>query len=301
MKSIRMIPAATLALLATLVLAGCGGNPLGSGGDSSGSGSITVGSANFPENVLLAQIYAGALRAQGVTVDTKLNIGAREAYIKALQDGSIDLIPEYTGNLLRYFDTKATATDADEVYTDLQKALPRKLTVLDQSDAEDKDAVVVTAATADKLGLSSISDLQGKAGNMVLGGPPEWATRADGVPGLKRVYGLQFQQFKKLSIGQQAQFLKSGQVDAVNIFTTDPAIASNHFVALEDDKNLFAAQRVVPLLTKKADSDAVSEALNSVSGKLDTPTLAKLVAEVVTDKKDPKVVAKSWLDSNGLS
>ncbi len=120
---------------------------------------LTVGSANFQENVLLADIYAEALKASGATVTTKLNIGSRETYIPALKDGSIDLIPEYSGVLLQYFDKTATATSSDDVYAALQKAVPSGLTVLDKSAAEDKDAIVVTKDTSTKYGLTSIADL----------------------------------------------------------------------------------------------------------------------------------------------
>jgi osmoprotectant transport system substrate-binding protein len=129
-----------------------------SGGSAAGV-SLTVGSANFQENVLLADIYAAALKQAGATVKTKLNIGSREAYLPGLKDGSIDLIPEYTGNLLQFLDKTATATSSDDVFAALQKAVPAPLTVLDKSAAEDKDAIVVTKATADKYKLSSIADL----------------------------------------------------------------------------------------------------------------------------------------------
>jgi osmoprotectant transport system substrate-binding protein len=123
---------------------------------------LKVGSANFAENVVLANIYAQALQAQGATVTTQLNIGSRETYMPALQDGSIDLIPEYTGNLLRYFDEETSATSSEDVFTALPDALPEGLTVLDQSQAENKDAIVVTKETADKYKLSSIADLAQK-------------------------------------------------------------------------------------------------------------------------------------------
>ena len=119
-----------------------------------------VGSANFPENVLLAEIYAEALTAKGVKVSTKLNIGSRETYIPALKDGSIDLIPEYSGVLLQYFDKTATQTTSDDVFSALKTAVPAPLEVLDQSQAQDKDAVVVTGATASKYHLTSIGDLK---------------------------------------------------------------------------------------------------------------------------------------------
>jgi osmoprotectant transport system substrate-binding protein len=120
---------------------------------------LTVGSANFPENVLLAQIYAEALKAQGASISTKLNIGSREKYVPGLKDGSIDLMPEYNGSILQYLDKTATATTPDDVFAALQKALPSNLVVLDQSKAQDSDAIVVTKTTADKYNLKSIADL----------------------------------------------------------------------------------------------------------------------------------------------
>ena len=182
------IALALAASAAMLAVASCGSSsdPLASGGSTSagGAGTIVVGSANFPENVLLAEIYAGALSAKGITVKKTLNIGSREIYIPALKEGSIDLIPEYTGVLAQYFNKNVTATDADGVYAELKSALPATLTVLDKSAAEDKDAVVVTKATADKYNLKTIADLQSIAKDLTLGGPPEWKTRPTGVPGL---------------------------------------------------------------------------------------------------------------------
>src|SRR5690242_20715787 len=164
MPKIALAVSVSAALLSMAACGSSGGNPLSTGSSSSGggagSGGITVGSADFPESALLAEIYAGALEAKGVKVSKKLNIGAREAYIPALQDGSIDLIPEYTGVLAQYFNKDAKATDAEGVYKELQAALPPALTVLDKSAAEDKDAVVVTKETADKNKLKAIGDLQ---------------------------------------------------------------------------------------------------------------------------------------------
>ena len=286
---------------------GSGDDPFATGSPTTtraagGGGSLTVGSADFPESLLLAEIYAGALEAKGVTVEKKLSIGSREAYIPALRDGSIDLIPEYTGVLAQYFDEDVKATDSDGVYAELKAALPETLTVLEKSAAEDKDAVVVTRETADRLGLRSIADLQGKAQDLVLGGPPEWKTRPSGVPGLKKVYNLEFKAFRALDAGGplSVQALKNGQVDAANIFTTDPSIPANAFVVLEDPKSLFAAQNVVPLVTKSKVNPTVESALNAVSAKLDTQTLTDLLAEVVTEKKDADAVAAEFLKSNGL-
>ena len=309
MKRPKIVLALT-ASAAMLSVAACGGsssNPLSTntaagGSTSSASGSVVVGSANFPENQLLAEIYAGALQAKGVKVSTKLNIGSREVYIPALKQGAIDLIPEYTGVLAQYFNKNASATDAEGVYNELKAALPSTLTVLDKSAAEDKDAVVVTKETAAKYHLKSIADLQAHAKDLTLGGPPEWKTRPTGVPGLKKLYNLDFKSFRALDTGGPltVNALKNGQVDAADLFTTDPSIAANGFVILDDPKHLFAAQNVVPLITKAKVTDTISSALNAVSAKLDTATLGELVKEVVVDKKDAAVVAKEFLSKNSL-
>ncbi|MFC7598038.1 ABC transporter substrate-binding protein [Terrabacter sp. GCM10028922] len=303
---------AILVSVSALALAGLtacgssgGGSPLDAptnAGSPAAGGAIVVGSANFPESELLMDIYAGALKAKGVTVETKPNIGSRETYIPALQDGSIDLVPEYTGVLDQYFNKSAKATDSEAVYAELKAALPATLMVLDKSAAEDKDAVVVTKETAAKYSLTSIADLAPVAKDVILGGPPEWKTRESGVPGLKKVYGLTFKEFKALDAGGPltVQALKNGQVQAANLFTTDPNIPANGFVALEDPKSFFAAQNVVPLITKSKVNDTISAALNAVSAKLDTATLAGLVKEVVIDKKDAEDVADAFLKKVSL-
>lgn len=285
---------------ATLAACGGGGDPMTasstSGGAAASGDTVIVGSANFPENQLLAEMYAGALEKAGVKVEKKLNIGSRETYIPALQDGSIDLIPEYTGVLLQYFDEAATATSPDDVYAALPAALPATLVVLDKSAAEDKDAVVVTKDIAAKYNLKSIADLAAVGNEIILGGPPEWATRKTGVPGLKEVYGITFKEFKPLDVAGPLSVaaLKNGQVQAVNLFTTQSAITENDFVVLEDPKSLFAAQNIVPLINKAKASDAVKTALNMFA-MLDTDTLRKLVAQVEVDKKDAADVAAEYL------
>ena len=300
----------SVSALALAGLAACGssggGSPLDqptNAGSAAPSGAIVVGSANFPESELLMDIYAKALEAKGVEVSTKPNIGSRETYIPALQDGSIDLVPEYTGVLDQYFNKSAKATDSQAVYDELKAALPTGLQLLDKSAAEDKDAVVVTKDTATKYNLKTIADLGPVAKDLVLGGPPEWKTRESGVPGLKKVYGLTFKEFKPLDAGGPltVQALKNGQVQAANLFTTDPNVPANGFVVLEDPKSFFAAQNVVPLITKSKVNDTVSSALNAVSAKLDTSTLAGLVKQVVIDKKDAEDVASEFLKQAGLA
>lgn len=305
----RMTLTLATGVVLALGLTACGGgsDPLATGssaasqGSGSGSG-VTVGSADFPESKLLAELYAGALTAKGIQVDKKLGIGSRETYIPALKDGSIDLIPEYTGGLDRYLNKDAKANDAASILTELKASLPEHLEVLEPAKAEDKDAVVMTKARAGELGVTSIADLKGKSQDLTIGGPAEWQSRSYGIPGLKTAYGLEFKEFRKLDAGGPlaVQGLKNGQVDMANIFTTDPAIQVNDFVVLEDPKNFFPAQQVVPLVTKgKLDSKG-KEALNAVSAKLDTDGLTSMLKQVSVDHKKPEDVAQEWLKSNNL-
>lgn len=265
-----------------------------------GPGSITVGSAGFTENVLLADIYADAMAAKGVKVTKHTNIGERPIYMKALNDGSIDFIPEYSGSILSYLDTSATAKSSEDVYAALQQKLSDKLVALKYSSAADSDTITVTKQTADKYHLTSIADLAPVAGQLTLGAPAQFKTRADGVPALKIVYGVTFGRFTPLQAGGAITVtaLKNGTIQAADIFSTDPAIAKNNFVSLEDPKNMFAAQNVVPILNKAKATQPMVDACNAVSEKLDTKTLADLVAKAGSG--DPDAVAKQWLSSVGL-
>ncbi|MGO0575710.1 ABC transporter substrate-binding protein [Ornithinimicrobium panacihumi] len=317
--------ALTLSALVTLSACGGGGDPLDAdapetpagggqtdddaggtagtdaGADATGdgdAGSVIVGSANFPENELLAEIYAAALSDAGVEVSTQLNIGSRETYMAGLEDGSIDLIPEYTGGLATYLNPAITVTSSEEVLAEAEKNLPEGLQLLEISQAEDKDSLVVTRETADELGLASIADLEGKAQDLVLGGPPEFETRPNGVDGLEKIYGLTFKQFRSLAAGSNltVQALRNGQVDVANIFSTDPAIGENDFVVLEDPESIFAAQNVVPLISKDAVNPTVEEALNAVSAALTTDNLTEMMVKVVSDGQDTAEVAREFVD-----
>jgi osmoprotectant transport system substrate-binding protein len=263
-------------------------------------GSITVGSAGFTENVLLADIYADAMSAKGVKVTKHLNIGERPIYIKALNDGSIDFIPEYSGSILAYLDSSATAKTPDDVYAALQQKVGDKLTVLQFAAAQDSDTITVTQATASKYSLKTIADLASVASKLTLGAPAQFKTRPDGVPALKSVYGVTFGRFTPLAAGGAitVNALKNGTIAAADIFSTDSSIAKNNFVSLEDPKNMFAAQNVVPLVNKSKLSQPMLDACNAVSAKLDTATLADLVAKASSG--DPDKVAKDWLSSAGL-
>ncbi|MTD14450.1 glycine/betaine ABC transporter substrate-binding protein [Nakamurella sp. YIM 132087] len=271
------------------------------GADGTGQ-TVIIGSADFGESELLMNIYAGALEAKNVTVELKPRIGSREAYIPALQDGSIDLVPEYSGVLLAYFDAESTAASSEDIYAALPAAVGDGLKVLDQSAAEDKDSIGVTADTAAKYNLKTIADLQPVAGDLILGGAPEFETRPDGVPGLLEKYGVEFSEFKTLDAGGPLTVagLKNGQVDAADLFTTDPAIEANGFVILEDPENLYTAQNVLPLINAEKSTPAVEEALNAVSAVLTTEDLIDLNSKVAAGTASD-AVADAWLSEKGLS
>jgi osmoprotectant transport system substrate-binding protein len=243
------------------------------------------------------------MAAKGVKVSKKLNIGERAAYIAALNDGSIGFVPEYSGSILTYLDKNATAKTPPDVYAALQQKVGPKLAVLNYAQAQDSDTITVTQQTASKHNLKTIADLCPVAGQLTLGAPAQFKTRADGVPALKSVYGVVFKSFTPLSAGNSTvtvTALKNGSVDAADVFSTDPAIAANQLVSLQDPKSMFAAQNVVPLVDKAKFTQTMADAANAVSAKLDTQTLASLVSKVVSDKQDPDKVAKDWLSSQGL-
>ena len=301
--------AAVLAVSLGLAACGAGADPTkapaatggsSSGGSAGGVTSIVVGAADFSESQVLAEIYAQALTAKGIKATTRPNIGSREVYLKAVEDKSVDIVPEYTGSLLSYLKKDATAKGSDEVYAALQAALPATLTVLAKSAAEDKNSIVVTKETAAKWSLTSIGDLVAHQGEVVVAAPPEFQSRQQGLPGLKEAYGFVPKDFRPLKGKAIVDALLGGQAQAANIFSTDPLISANGFVTLADPKLIFGSDNVVPLVRKDKVNDVVSMTLNAVSAKLDTATLTDLVKAVDVDKKDAKVVAKEWLAKIGL-
>ncbi|OIK27541.1 ABC transporter substrate-binding protein [Streptomyces malaysiense] len=288
--------AAVVALAtATALLAGC----------SSKSHGVVVGSNNFPESNLLADIYGEALKAKGIDVTYKPNIGSRETTYGLLKNGSVAVLPEYNGALLAYLDPKATPKSAEETTAAIKAKLASRLTLLDPSSAQDKDTLAVNAETARKYHLtarSGAADLKAVAKDLVIGGSPEFQTRQQGLVGLKSVYGLDFKSFKALDAGgtltQTA--LKKNDVQVADIFSTDPTIAKEKFVVLQDPQNLFGFQNIQPVVSKTALPKKGVAALNAVSAKLDTTTLLDLDTQVQLQHKDPLDVAKAWLKSAGL-
>ncbi|MFE9093490.1 ABC transporter substrate-binding protein [Streptomyces sp. NPDC007264] len=310
--SSRRLPVAAAVALAVgaTLLAGCSSSsdnksddPLS--GDKGGGSTVVVGSNNFAESILIADIYGEALKAKGVKVDYKPNIGSRETTYGLLKNGAITVLPEYNGALLAYLDPKATPKTVAATTAAIDAKLDAKLTLLEPAPAQDKDSVTVNAATAKKYNLtdkSSIADLKDAAKDLVIGGSPEFQTRQQGLVGLKSVYGVEFKSFKALDAGgplTQAA-LKKDTVQAADIFTTDPTISKEKFVVLQDPQNLFGFENVQPLVYKSGLPQKGVDALNAVSVKLDTVTLLDLDAQVQLENKDPLDVAKAWLKSAGL-
>jgi osmoprotectant transport system substrate-binding protein len=294
-----------------VALTACGGSdPLSTPTTSAGTGGadggpLVVGSADFPESQIIAEIYSGALNAAGVTASTKPNIGSREIYFKAVQDGSVDLVPDYSGNLLSHIDPQAPEVSADDIVKALPNKLPDGLGVLDVSEAENKDAMVVTKATAEKYQLKSIEDLAKVCNELTMGAPATFETRPYGFPGLKEKYGCEMKGLKPFSDGGgnlTLQALLTDDVQVADIYTTTPSIADNDLVVLEDPKNNFKAQQVLPLYNTAKMTDKAKEALNNVSKILTTEDLVNLNRAVSgSQKQNAKDAATSWLKDKGIT
>ncbi|UBU12043.1 ABC transporter substrate-binding protein [Nonomuraea gerenzanensis] len=297
-------------LTAMLALAACGGGGGGTGGNpldttsaaptgsaSAAGGKAVIGSFDFDESVLLASIYAQALEAKGVQVEEKPRIGSREVVYDQVKNGGLTIVPEYNGNLLAFVDPKATAATTDEVNAALKEKLPAELEVLDSSPAEDKDSLSVSKDTQTKQSLNTMEDLAKVSKDMVVGGPPEFKKRWEAR--FKEVYGLEFKEWKPTG-PTTSDAIKDGTIQVGNVFTTDPKMAANNLVALQDPKNIFPAQNVTPLLHKASASETIRTTLNGISAKLTTESLLQMMQKISVNKDEPAVVAKDWLTTNGL-
>src|ERR1700733_2328038 len=266
-----------------LVASACGSpNPLG-GAMCGDLKSIVVGSADFPESNIVAEIYAEALQTNGFNVGRRMGIGSRESYIPALNDHSIDLVPEYVGNLLLYFQPDATATQLDAVELELYKRLPGDLSILTPSPASDTDTVTVTAETAAKWNLKTIADLAPHSPEVKFAAPSDFQTRPSGLSGLRQRYGLDIAPGNFVAISDDGgavtvRTLEQGKVNAANIFSTSPAILQNRLVALDDPLHNFPAGNIVPLVNSQKKTDKLKDVLDAVSAKLTSRGVAALKA-----------------------
>lgn len=296
--------AAVLMMTMSVVAACSNSDPLGAQVRSPNS--IVIGSGDFPESQIIAEVYAQALQANGFEVGKRMGIGSRETYIPALKDHSIDLVPEYIGNLLLYISPQSNATTLDAVERQLDLCMPGELTILTPAPATDTDTVSVTGRTADSWNLKTIADLAVHSPDVRFGAPSAFATRPAGLPGLRQKYGLEIKpgNFVAIDDGGGAvtvRALVEGRVNAANIFTTSPAIPQNHLVALDDPEHNFVAGNIVPLLNSQKRSPRLKQVLDAVSAKLTTSGVAGLNAAVSGNSGiDPDQAARNWVRDNGF-
>jgi osmoprotectant transport system substrate-binding protein len=284
----------------SLALAGCGSSPGDGSGDGSGDGdkgTIVVGSQAYYSNEIIAEIYSQALEQAGYTVTRNYQIGQRDAYIPALEGGEVQVFPEYTGNLLQFYDPETTATKSDEVYAALADALPDGLAVLDQSSATDQDSYNVTQEFADEYSLASIGDLANVDVPVILGGAPELEERPYGPSGLESVYGVtvEFQATGDTTVDSLTQ----GVINVANVYSADPRIESAGLVTLDDPEGLFLASNVVPLVSADI-ADELADVLDPISAALTPEGLVAMNVESVDQQKSSADIATEWLQGNGF-
>lgn len=287
-----------LGLAAVLLLSGCGEtDPLERNAQQDDA--LVVGSSDLAESELLMEIYAEALRTTGAEVRTQGRIGARETYVNAVRNGEITVFPEYTGNLLKFVDPRSRAGESRQVYEELQAKLPRQLEVLDQSRAEDSDVLAVTAKTAEATGVRSMADLAPHCPEFVLGAPAEWKPRWK--QEIARTYGCQFKDIRSVEAGTvTVDALTANRIQVANLFTTSSAFQQHDLVKLDDPKDMYPAQNVVPLVHAGELDQHQREVLNEVSGSLTTDQLAELNRKLEVDKANPADLAKSVVDGMNL-
>ena len=299
----RLVAFAAVAVGATVALAGCAsGDPLDGGSTGEGSSeTLVIGSQDYYSNEIIAELYAQALEENGYTVDRQFRIGQREVYIPEIESGAIDVFPEYTGNLLQYYVPDTTATTSDDVYAELETALPDGLRVLDQSPATDQDSYNVTQAFSEENGVTSLADLKNVTTPLTLGGNSELATRPYGPEGLKSVYGVDvaFTPIEDSGGPLTLKALEDGQVQLVNIYSANPAISSSDLVTLEDPEGLFLASNVVPVVSEKV-TDEIAEIINTVSEALTAEDLVALNALSVDEQESAEQIASDWLAEKSL-
>ena len=299
MITMAAVAASALALAACGSAESVGGNA-STGSSENGSTTLVVGSQDYYSNEIIAEAYAQALEGAGFTVDRQLRIGQREVYMPELEAGSIDVFPEYTGNLLQYLDADATARSTDEVYSALQTALPSGLRALEQAPATDQDSYVVTADFAAAHSLASIGDLA-SAGTLTLGGNSELQTRPYGPTGLSQTYGVTvgFTPIEDSGGPLTVKALKDGDIQLANIYSSDPALADGTLKVLDDPKGLFLASHVVPLASSRV-SDQAAAVINRVSAAMDAQDLVEMNRASTVDQKSASQIAREWLISEGL-
>ena len=292
-------------LVLPLSLIGCGrdaGPPVTS---VLGDDTITVGSFNFPESEVLAEIYAQALEGRGFRVDRRLDVGPRELLMPALQRGLLELVPEYAGSLLGFFGG-TPSSDSGTTHQRLAVELAtRDLVALSAAPAQDRNAFAMSATTAKRLNVESLSDLTSFAPGMTFGGPTECPERALCLKGLEDTYGLHFKEFVALDTGGPltAQALNDGTIDVGLLFSSDPTLRTGRLIDLHDDRHLQPAENVTPVVPQAMldrFGPEVADALNAVSARLRTADLRELNAAMAAGRS-AATVARDWLRAHGFA
>ncbi len=307
-RALLTVAAAAVALVALVALASCAsaGAAATPPGRAPGT-AVVVASFNFPESELLAAIYALALMQAGIPARLQLGLGPRELVRHALAQGVVDMVPEYLGTALTSLEPGADVATSDPVAVrrELARALARwHVQVLQPAAAQDQDGLVVTGATAARLRLRTVSDLGLLAPQMVLGGAPECPQRPSCLPGLRRVYGLEFARFVPLDTEQERiDAIGQGVVDVVVTGTAGGYLASGDLVLLADDRQLQPVGNIVPVVH----ADAVERygarlagALDAVSARLTTSDLIYLNRRITVAGQNTLAEARAWLERQGI-
>jgi osmoprotectant transport system substrate-binding protein len=298
-----------LALALALILSGpaCGPD-IPSPTSTLDDDAITVASFEFPESVVLGEIYAQALEAEGFNVKRQLGIGPRELVEPSLERGLVELVPEYAGSALDFLAGGEDLATSDEELTHARLVdafSERGVDVLTPAPAQNQNGFAVTRATAERHGLEAISDLMAIDEDFAFGGPPECAERPLCLEGLESMYGLEFDRFVTLDAGGPltVSALRTGTVDVALLFTTDAAIQENDFVLLEDDRGLQPAENVTPVVRDEVierHGDRFVGVVDAVSRLITTAELRALNASVALEGESPERVAAAWLAEHGL-
>jgi osmoprotectant transport system substrate-binding protein len=291
------VAAATL-----LVLVGCSStaDPLADPDGSPTGDTIVIGSQDYYSNEIIAEIYAQALEAADYTVDRQFRIGQREVYVAEIEDGTIDLFPEYSGPLLTYWDPETTARLEHEVYPALEAATPEGLRVLDASTATDQDTYVITKEFSDEYGISSVADLADAPAPVTLGGPAEGQIRPIGPTGLRDTYGVDVD-YTVIEDGGgpvTVQALQDGVIDLAVLYTASPIVADPTLVQLDDPAGLLLSSHVVPIASDKIDEDAAA-IIDGISADLTPEGLLELNTRSVEEQVSAATIAADWLAENG--
>jgi osmoprotectant transport system substrate-binding protein len=315
--------AAIVALVATGLIAACGSSNSSSSSAASAAatsatgtststsssapssgGSITLGTKNFTEEFIVGQLYKQALTKEGCTVNYKENIGPTEIVDKALTSGQIDAYPEYTGeSVATVFGLNQAVKSPQDEYNLAQQAYAKRGQVMsDMTPFFDTDAIAVLKSYAQKYGLVNTADLK-KVPHFTLGARPEFLNREEGALGMKKVYGVSNFTFKSLALGLQYQALDSGAVNAIDVFTTDPQLASGKYTVLKDPNNIFGFQNIALVVNKNKVNacPALMSTVNKVNSLLTTPAIIAMNKAVAIDHQQPAAVAAAFLKANGLA